>query len=520
MTKTRFAPLVLAAAAALALLAGCGGGSSSSSSDPATLASPQAPLYIEGTVRPGGSLAANIDSLSSRIAGIDNLGDEIVSQLESSASDSGEPFDYETEVAPWLGEKAGLAIRHFDGNDFSGYVMAIQSTDTAATQDFVDKQVGGKDEPATKGSYEGVDYDVESDDGTTLGVIGDFLVIAEDEQLFKDTVDVSGEESLADVDAYSSAISRVPSESLADAYIDVGGLIHQAGGEVDSQAEEALASTGVELDEATAVASLVPGSNQIEIEVSSDLGNSELEASAASDLLGTLPASSFAATASADFGKSLQEGIDSLDASGIPGQIPPHQLKEGLKGLGIDLEKIAGSFEDIAVFATGNSEKTLAGAVVVTTTSDSEAKNTVSSIGLLLRASRTPGVTVLSGKATGFSIRSSELGPKPLVVAAQDERIAIGYGVPATLLGLNSQPSDTLSENAVYKEAVSALGDTPISGFVNGQAALRLVESLVPASEAGFQEAKPYLKKIGYVAVGGGAEDGLATAKLIVGLKG
>jgi hypothetical protein len=519
MIKTRFVLPVLAAAAALALLAGCGSDSSSSSTDPASLAPPESPVFVEGTLRPSGELASNIDTLAESIAGVDDLGETIVSELESSAQADGEPLDYKTEVEPWLGKQAGVSFQGFDGNDFQGYSVAIQSTDAEATQDFVDKQRSQEDEPAKEGSYEGVDYGIERDDGTTIGVVGDFLVIAEDEQSFKDAVDASNGESLADLDPYTSAVSRVPGGSLADAYVDIGALVKQSGGDIDAQAQQVLKSTGIELDEATAVASLVPGSNQVEIDISSDLGNAELNASAASELLGSLPASSFAAVASSDFGKNLQEGIDSLDASGIPGQIPPNQLKEGLKGVGIDLEKIAGSFEDIGAFATGNSESSLGGAAVITTKSGSEAKNTVSSLGLLLRATDSPGVTALTGKASGFSIRDPDLGRKPLVVAAEGDRIAIGYGVPATLLGLSSKPSATLSSLPDYKEAVAALGGTPITGFVNGPATLRLVESLVPHSEVGFQEAKPYLKKVGYIAIGSDTSDGVATAKLILGLQ-
>ena len=67
---------------------------------------------------------------------------------------------------------------------------------------------------------------------------------------------------------------------------------------------------------------------------------------------------------------------------------------------------------------------------MLTTENAKEATNTVANIGLLLRATGTPGVTAISGKASGFSVRSAELGAKPLVVAAEGERIAISYGLP------------------------------------------------------------------------------------------
>ena len=121
----------------------------------------------------------------------------------------------------------------------------------------------------------------------------------------------------------------------------------------------------------------------------------------------------------------------------------------------------------------------------------------------------------------GFSIHSAELGEKPLVVAAKEGRIAIGYGLPATLDGLLSEKGKgkTLSEDPAYGDAVASLGDTPIAGFADGPAALRLADSLIPGSNDGFEEAKKYLKSIRFLALGSATQDELATAKLIVGLK-
>lgn len=517
MFKARSVPSVLAAGAALVILAGCGGGGSSSS-DPASVAPPKSSLFVEGTLRPSGSLKTDIEELAKNVAGIEDLGGTIVSEIESSANANGEPFDYAKDVEPWLGEKAGIAFAEYDGSNFSNYLIALQSTDTGATQDFIDKLKEEGDESGKEGSYEGVDFNVEAEDGTTVGVIGDFLVLAQDEQSFKAGVDASNGENLAGQDAFSSLASHAPSETFLDAYVDIGGLIEQSGGEVDEQTEAILKTAGIELDEATALISLVPGSDKVEIDLVSDLGGGEVVAAPAQDLLETMPASAFAAFGATEYGKRLQEGIDSLDASGIPGQVPPHKLKDTLKQAGINLEEIAGSLEEAAVFAVGSGKSSLGGALVLTTKNASQAKNTVANIGLLLRSNHTPGVTAIGGKAAGFSIHNPELGRKPLVVAAKGERIAIGYGLPATLEGLGPV-SQTLAENAAFTAAAKALGDTPISGFVDGKAALRLVEGLVSPLDTGFQEAQPYLDKIEYIGFGGGTEGKLATLKLVVGLE-
>jgi hypothetical protein len=512
--------LILAAALAAFAVAGCGGSSDSSSgTSPAAVAPPQAPVYVEVAVRPEGKLKSNVESLARSIGGIDDLGNLIVSELEQSASDSGEEFDYAKEVEPWLGERAGIFLDKYDGDDFTGYGVAVQTTDAEATQGFVDKQAKSDEGPAEDGSYEGVDYKIERDDGMTVGVLDDFLVFAEDEQTFKAMVDASNGESLDDEDTFASAFDAASSGSFADVFVDIGNLIEQSGGKIDPDAQQFLDSAGINAREATAVASLIPGSDQIEIDLSSDLGGQNPPSGDASDLLGSLPADSFAAIAAPEFGKRFEEAIDQIDANGIPGQIPAGQFKSGLKEAGIDVEKIAASIGDLGVFAVGNSESSLGGAAVLTTEDSQEATNTVSNIGLLLRASGTPGVTAISGKASGFSIRSEDLGPQPLVIAAQGERIAIAYGLPAAKQALATDSGQTLADSSAYKEAVGSLGGTPISGFVDGPAALKLAAALIPAGEKkGFLEAKPYLTKIDYLAIGSGSSGDQATAKLIAGI--
>jgi hypothetical protein len=515
--------MVATAATALAVsLAACGGVSDGSGSDPAALAPAKSPLYIEATVQPEGEVKTNLEALAQKIAGVDDLGDLIVSELESSATDSGEELDFEKEVAPWLGENGGLFFREFDGEDFHRYGIVVQSADADATQAFIDKQSEESDDPVQDGSYEGVDYAIESDDGTTIGLIDDFLAIAEDEATFKAIVDTAnGEESLADDDRFSETFDAASEGSFADVYVDVGGLLDQSDEAVDPDAQQFLDSAGIDPSEATAVASLIPGSDQIEIELSSDLTGENPPSGDASGLLGALPADSVAAVALADFGDRAGEALDQIDANGIPGEVPPKKFKSTLKEVGVDVDKIAGSVGSLGVFAEGSSERDLAGAAVLETSSADEARTTVSKIGLFLRLAGTPGVTTVSGGFSGFSVRDQEeLGDKPLVVGAKGERIAVAYGLPAATRALNPSSSNTLADDPTYKEAVSALGGTPISGFADGPAALGVVSSLIAGSddEEGFNDAKPYLAKITWLAIGSTSSGELATAKLIAGI--
>jgi Protein of unknown function (DUF3352) len=516
MIKTRFALPVLAVLAVVAI-AGCGGGSGSGS-DLASFAAPGSLVFVEGEVRPEGALKSNVDSLAKSIAGVDNLGEFVVEELEKSARGDGEPFDFEKEVEPWLGEKAGVAFKTIKDGNLTEPLVAVETTDPEATEEFVATQTRKSDTPYKDGSYEGIAFEVGGSEGNAIGVDGEFLLIAEGEAAFKAAVDASNGESLADQSRFSDAISAASDGSLANAYVDVGGLIDRSGGQIDPQAREILQNAGIDPSEATAVASVIPGSDQIEVDLSSDLGGEEAPSGDASGLLASMPSNSFAALAVSGFGDQLKEALDNLDASGIPGQVEPHQLKQSLEQVGIDVDKIASSLEDAAAFAEGTSEANLGGALVLTTSSE-ETVEAIGRLGKLVRSAGAPGVTTIGGKASGFSVRNPELGHYPLVVAAKDKRIAIGYGLAQTLRGLEAGGGATLGDSASYKAGVSALGDTPISAFVDGPAALHLAEALVPRSETGFWEATRYLKKISYIALGTGTEGELATAKLIAGIE-
>lgn len=497
--KSRLLIAVLAAAATIALIAGCG--SSSSGSGLASLAPPGTPVFVEGTLRPEGELKSNVDAIAKQVAGVDNLGDLVVEELESEAESEGEPIDFAKEVEPWLGERGGVFFERLEGEDFTGTGVLVESTDTEATQEFIDSH--NKD-----------------NEGKVVGLVGDFLVVAEDQKVFEEIEDASEGEALGDEDTFTKAISAASDGSLADVYVDVGKLIDQNGGQIDPTARQVLQSAGIDPSEATAVASIVPGSEQIAVELSSDLGGQEAPTGDASDLLGELPGDAFAGFAVGGFGEQLKEVIDSLDEEGISDTVPPHQLKSGLKEVGIDLEGIAGSLQDAALFASGANESSLGGALVLST-NGSQVTKAIANIGVLLRQVHVAGVTALGGKYSGFSIRSDELGNKPLVVAAKEGRLVVGYGLPQTLAGLTSGSGNgkTLSDDPAYEDAVSSLGDTPISGFADGPAALHLAGALIPGSDEGFKKAKKYLKSIAFLALGSASQGELATAKLIVGLK-
>jgi hypothetical protein len=525
MIKPGLALPVFAAASALALLAGCGGGDGSSSTDPASVAPAGTPVFIEAKIQPAGELKANVEGLANRLAGVDDLGGTIVSYIERESSEfdeSDESISFKDDIQPWLGETAGLFLLEYDGDNFDTGGFAIEVTDTGEAQEFIDKVSESGSPPAEDASYDGVDYKIGSADEDGLGIIGNLLVFGDTKATFEAAVDASQGDSLAESETFTEVTPSAPEDSLVDVYVDIGGLIKGAGSEVDPDAKSLFEASGVDIENSSALLSLVPGSDNVEVDVAGKLGGAKdsVPTEDAAALLGSMPANAVAAIGAGELGKSLGQAIDTIDERGLPGEIPPNQLKDTMKKAGIDLEKITANLGDAAVFVEGRTRATLGGALVIEAKDATEARNTVSNVGTLLRANRTPGVTAVGGRASGFSVRSPDLGAKPLVVAAEGERIAIGYGLPATLAGLDSGSGPTLAKTKAYNEALNSLGGTPISGFAAGAPALRLAEGLLtdPDEKEELEELAPYLSKVPFLAIGSETNGDLVQAKLILGV--
>lgn len=513
---------IVAVLAAALVVAGCGGGSGGGGGEPAGLAPKNAPVYLALNLAPEAKVSEELDALTKNVLGIENVGEFVAEKLENAALGSGEKFNFEEEVEPWLGERAGMYLAGYDGNDFHGYGLAIETTNAGEAEEFLETRVEAdheEGEEGEEGEFEGDKYWVEPEDESVLGMVGDYVVFGETKADFEEMVEAFEGEGLNESPKYKKAIESAGSDGIGYVYVDIGGLIEQAKGSIPAESKAVFDLVGIEPQKATAVATVVPHSEQIEVDVSSNLGKATASSGDASKLLESLPATAVFGFASSEFGKSFGEGIDELSEKGIPGQIEPGELKGALELVGINLDQIAESIGDVGGFAEGSNSANLDGAIVLETDNASEAKNTVSSVGTLLRDAGTKGVTVISGELSGFSVHAAELGPKPLIVGAAGEKIVIAYGPKAAAQALRTNIK-TLGTTADFEAAKGALGSTPISAFIDGGPGLKLVEALLPPSkQAELAEAKPYLQKITYAAIGSEAKGSTTTAKVIIGLQ-
>ncbi len=514
--KALFVPLAAVLAVAL-IVAGCGGGGGGGG-EPAGVVPKTAPVYLQANLAPDGKTSEALNEVAQTTLGIDNVGEFVAEELENAAIGDDEKLNFEEEVEPWLGEKAGLYLAGYDGDDFHGVGMALETTDSGEAEEFIEKRVTSGDSGAEEAEFEGNKYFEDAAEETVIGMIGDYIGFSETKGGFEEMVKAFEGEGLNESAKFKEAMDNAPEEGIGSVYVDIGGLIEETSSVLPEETEAFFDVVGIEPKQATAVATVIPHSEQLEIDMSTNLGASTPEAGDATDALEALPATATLGFASADFGKSFSEGLEELSQKGVPGQIAPGELGEAFGAMGIDPETLGKSLGDLSGFVEGTSEADLGGAIVIGTEGATEAKNMVANIGLLLRATRTPGVTAINGEVSGFSVRVPDLGTTPLVVGSAGAKIVIAYGPKAAAAALKSQ-AQTLGQTPGFEAAKSSLGSTPMSAYVAGGPMLSLVESLLSPEElAEAEEAKPYLEKIDYLGVGSEAEGGTQTAKLIVGL--
>ena len=150
----------LAALAVLAaLVAACGGGAASGEADPASAVPADAPFYLEAVVRPEGDLREDALDAAGKVLRTDDPSGKISELLDKALKEDGDTkLDYEKDIEPWLGERAGvLGQRTGQGERGRGPegAVIIAITDQDAAQAAVDKARKSNGDRMTNRSYAG-----------------------------------------------------------------------------------------------------------------------------------------------------------------------------------------------------------------------------------------------------------------------------------------------------------------------------------------------------------------------------
>jgi len=518
--RARRATLAACAGAVAVGLAACGGGGGSGDANPAEAVPSSAPLYIQATLRPDGELKTNTENALKKILKTDDPGAKIVQGLES---DPNNKVSFKDDVDPWLGDQAGIFFTSFSGTNPVGAAV-IASKDNGKAQDFIDEQTkGGQDK-----SYNDTDYRL--DDGTAVGIVGDY-VVAGTERGFRTVVDtVNGDnvETMSQNDEYNKALSAVGEEdALGTLYVSTNGLIDalaRSGGvpaETLSTLRQTIASTG---GRAT-VAKLGVQSNAIAIDAATLGLKQSANAPAAGNAaaaLAALPGDSWLGFGVSSIGDRLRSGLQQLTQLGSLGGTDVNaQLDTIQQQLGIDFERDLFSWMgDGGLFARGTSVAEIGGALVVQSsdpTATSRAIRKIARIVPQLSPTTDVGpVTGVAGADDGIAITPQGFPFPIMLVTAGDKFIA---GVSRQAIEAAISPSSKLADSASFKEASSALSGVEPTFFFDIQPVLSLAEGLGATDDPDFAQVRSYLQQFGSIAAGSKRDGDTQRFKLVVTLK-
>jgi Protein of unknown function (DUF3352) len=499
----------LAALSATAVLAaGCGGGGAGGEGDPASAVPPDALLYAELVVRPDGSLRDDANDAAGKVLRTDDPGGEIRRLVERLFE--GEDFDYDRDVEPWLGERAGFWLRPTEGEDEFGALL-LAATDTDAARESLEATLKRSGETITERSHRGSDYLV-TDDGDAAGIVGDFVAIGP-EAAYKRTVDASEQDSLAEADEYADAVDALEDDRLAHFWVDTAAFIELgARQDPDAAAQLDQLSAIVSLDDLPPIAgSFAADGDGLGVEVKVRGSGGALLGAGSTPLLQELPGDTWAALGAADVGESLRDTVD--DFAGALGGIAVRREVRNQTGLDLDRD-LLDWVGHTGVFVRGTTPATLDGGVVIQPTDEDRAADAfgriVGAVQVKTKARAQP--VDIAGADQAFALNDGR-SPRPIVIARGSGLVVITAGRPAAEAALGSD--DRLGDTDLYSEAEELVGMEP-SALVGMPQLLELVNASGP--DPGFAEAEPYLEAYSVLAAGV-VDDGGLVVRLAAGLK-
>ena len=208
---------VLVLGAVVAGAAGCGGDDEDGSATDLTKFAPaDAPIFVEGSIRPEGDLKDSIESILERFPDGDQVGDELIKSINESARTEGEDFTYEDDIEPWLGERAAFYATSFKSHapsadddsatDLGDGAFIAEATDEDEAREKI-RELAQDEGEVTEREYNGVTYELSPDDDNpgelAASAVFDGVAVAGSEQGVKDTIDASQGDSLSGNTGYA-----------------------------------------------------------------------------------------------------------------------------------------------------------------------------------------------------------------------------------------------------------------------------------------------------------------------------
>jgi hypothetical protein len=508
----------MAMACAVAALAGCGSGGGSSSpapgADPATIVPASSPVFLEATVRPQGDQRTAIEGALSKLLGTSDVGQMLVDRLDKSLQP--DHLSYADDIAPWLGERAGVFFTTLASKSDGAAVIA--ATDSGEAQAALDRAArsGTPGGPIEKATYNGVSY--ETQDAYAFGIVGDFAVIGTP-PAFKAAVDASKGSSLAESDRYTSSLSAAPADRIATAWADPAAIL-------DAVVKSGAISTKGGVDFARKLHGITAGPVVAWVDAATDHLALEVSAAGSADaangpsLITGFPDDAWLAFGASNVGQGLALGLknlSSLPSGGFNGVSAANALDRFRALTGLDLANIGSWLDDVSGFASGTSIFSLGGAVVLSSRNQAATAKTLAEIHRVVTHDADLTVRALGGGQTGFSISPSGV-PVEVDVALRDGKLIAGLGAGSIDAALS--PSSRLGDSSAFKSAAGALGSEIVPSFYfDFQSILGLISLPGLPSDPSIEQVKPYLDRLDYVIAGAGQTGGRSDVRIVLGLR-
>ena len=486
----RLGQAACALALATAALAACGD-DAGDGAGLASLAPPDAPLYVEAVIRPEGDQAAAVESFAQRVGGVSDPGAAIVAQLDAGLASEGLDATYADDIEPWLGAHAAAFVSSFEPTNPTDtspdFAVLVQVEDADAAREFLQRVADQDPAPQEERSYEGTDY-LATPDGVAAGVVDDTAMVLGTENAFQVAVDSSQGESLEESPEYADRAGALPDDALASAFLVPAATI-----------EAVLASDGIDPGQAEMWTPVLDGllSDPVATTVTATPDAVSVDLAAMLDsnvllstdpaLLEALPRDSWLAIAIPELGQALEHALDQLSSSGLPGagQLESHVRER----TGLELGEIFGWLGDAAAFLDGTRRGTISAGVVAETTDPAASRE------LLAALERIAGV---QADVVGDAI-----------VAAR------GTTVDAVL-----GPEQALGEAPGFREAAEGLGEDFPPGFYLDLPSLFTVAEQGSDGDIDYDAIHPYTRAFASLIAGSRVDESLVLSRFTVRLAG
>jgi hypothetical protein len=502
--------------------AACGQSASGGDADPASLVPADAGIYMQAALRPEDERREDALAAAGKALRTDDPAGKLQQLFDEALADEGEDLTWARDFAPWVGEEAGLTVSDLQADEPS-FAFIVATKDADAAQATIDKAARTGDTKFTRRSYEGIDYQL-GDDGTAVGLVDDFVVIAT-EKAFKRTADMrDGGKTLADSDRYKDAVDDLEDDRLGLMFFDTRTLIDASlAGDPESAAQFEQFKSFLPLDKlGPTVASLQADAEAIVVD-SATTGVPEgpfrtlveLTSGGKTELMADLPGEAWGAFALPKLGETAKTLFSSF-AGAIGGAAAAAEVK---RSTGLDLEQdIFSWIGDAGVFVRGASEPELDGALVIQSTDDGKASAAFGKIvGLIGKEGGVrPEPVQVEGAESAFSVRSLDTD-KPIVLARGTGRVVAADGEEAAKTALD--PATKLGDGELYGDAKDALEDDMEPGFLLSMPAVLELVDAIGEADADYDKAKPYLETLSAIASGGTGDGDTVRSRLAVTLK-